>query len=206
MPLSTFARRVTVALIPLGIIGCTVAVLNIPSDARIGMMVRFVMFHGASTWVNMGTITLAGVLSAIGLAGRPGAAHWGVAFRWVALPHWALNTVLGFISARLLWGSVMLNEPRMAMTLGILGAGMIVLAVQLIVDDPRTPAALDVALAVALWALILTVPNATHPDSPVFSSGDPAFRYCFFGMVLAIAVIAGALVTLVARRKKAPTP
>ncbi|MEL7668712.1 MAG: hypothetical protein AAGU73_11030, partial [Actinomycetota bacterium] len=55
-------------------------------------------------------------------------------------------------------------------------------------------------LAGTLWYLVLVLPNLFHPDSPVFSSGDPAFINGFFGMVGTIAVVALVVVTLIARR------
>lgn len=206
MPLAKTTRTVLYAAIAIAVVGCAVSILSIPPDARLGTMVRFVMFHGASTWVNMGTFTLAGVLGIAYVLGSRGALRWAEAFRWFSLPLWVVNTVLGILSMQLLWGGILWDEPRLLMTFGILAAAIVILALQLIFDHPKVPAALDALLAGTLWYLVLVLPNLFHPDSPVFSSGDPAFIVGFFGMVGSIAVAALAIVILVARRRSVEQP
>lgn len=177
-----------------------VLVAVIPPDEKLGGMVRLVMFHGASTWVNMATFTLAGVLGIAFVAGARGAQHWGEAFRWISLPLWGINTVLGLLSMKLIWGGILWDEPRLWMTFGLLGAALFVLALQLVFDMPRLTAILDAALAGGLWALVLLLPNLFHPDSPVFSSGNWAFIGPFLGIVLAILGISMVIATLIVRR------
>jgi len=200
MPLAKTTRIMLYASIAIAGAGCAVSILSIPPDAKLGTMVRFVMFHGASTWVNMGTFTLAGLFGIALLLGIKGAQPWNEAFRWFSLPMWMANTVLGIMSMLLLWGGILWDEPRLLMTFGILAAAIVILALQLIFSRPKLSAALDALLAGTLWYLVLVLPNLFHPDSPVFSSGDPAFINGFFAMVGTIAIVALAIVTLVARR------
>jgi hypothetical protein len=200
LPLSRTVRTALFALIALAIVGCIIAILSIPPDARLEEMVRFVMFHGAATWVNMGTFTLAGLLGLAYVLGVRRTLSWNEAFRWFSLALWIVNTVLGILSMKLLWGGILWDEPRLLMTFGILAGSIVTLALQLIFDHPRIPAVLDALLAGALWFLVLVLPNLFHPDSPVFSSGDPAFIVGFFGMVGTIALAALAIVTLIAQR------
>ena len=148
MPLSKTARTVLIALIPLAALACAAAILSIPEDARLGAMVRFVMFHGASTWVNMGTFTLAGIFGLAYVFGARGALPWGQALRWFSLPLWVVNTILGILSMQLIWGGILWNEPRLLMTFGLLAAAVVILAIQLIFDHPKVPAVLDAALDV----------------------------------------------------------
>lgn len=190
------------ALILLAVVACILAVGAIPPDAKIGMWVRFTMFHGASTWVNIASFTLAGIFGGAFLAGASGLRAWDEAFRWLALPHWAINSVLGVISMKVLWGDVGLEEPKLAMTVVVLGASALILAVQFITDHPKLVAGLDALLAAGLWTAVLLVPNVTHPDSPVFNSPDPVYRYAFFGMVGSILVIVVALAVLAGARKR----
>ena len=200
MPLSKTFRSVLMALMVLAVLGCVVSILSIPPDAKLGTMVRFVMFHGAATWVNMGTFTLVGLLGLAYLFGARRALPWNEAFRWLSLALWVVNTILGILSMQLLWGGILWDEPRLLMTFGILAGSIVTLALQLIFDRPAIPAALDALLAGTLWYLVLVLPNLFHPDSPVFSSGDPAFIIGFFGMVGTIALAALSIVTLIARR------
>jgi len=200
VPLTKTARTVLLALIPLAAVACVASILSIPPDERLGTMVRFVMFHGASTWVNMGTFTLAGVLGLAFVFGVKGAGRWGQAFRWFSLPLWTLNTILGIMSMQLLWGGILWDEPRLLMSFGLLVGALVIFAIQLIFDQPKVPAVLDAVLAAALWFLVLVLPNLFHPDSPVFQSENVAYIYGFFGMVGSLAVAALAIVTLIARR------
>jgi len=206
VPLSKTARTVLVALIPIAIVACVISILSIPPDEKLGTMVRFVMFHGASTWVNMGTFTLAGVAGIAFAAGLSGLKPWGEALRWVSLPLWIINTILGILSMKLIWGGILWNEPRLLMTFGLLTASVVILAMQLIFDQPKITAVLDAALAASLWYLVLALPNLFHPDSPVFSSENAAYIYGFLGMVGSVAVIAIAAVTLIARRRRPSQP
>jgi len=91
VPLAKTTRSVLYAAITIAVAGCAVSILSIPPDARLGTMVRFVMFHGASTWVNMGTFTLAGVLGFGTLLGVTRLVPYGEAYSGPRQP----NTDLG---------------------------------------------------------------------------------------------------------------
>ncbi|MCX8007691.1 MAG: hypothetical protein N3B11_06215 [Coriobacteriia bacterium] len=184
-----------------GVVLAVAAVLLTPPDQKLGGMVRFVMYHGASTWVNMLTFTVAGVLGLATLAGRDGARAFGEAFRWVALPHWVVNTILGLISMKLIWGGILWNEPRLMMTFGILAGALLVLAAQFMLDSPKVPAALDAMLAAALWVLVLVLPNLFHPDSPVFNATNRIYVATFFGMVASVALVVMPVALAVASRR-----
>lgn len=206
MPLAKKTRTALLVAIPVLAAACAVLVFTIPPDERIGSMVRFVMFHGASTWVNMGTFTLAGLLGLAYLFGADRLGRWDEAFRWMALPHWSVNTVLGILSMKLLWGGVKWDEPRLWMSFGLLAGSLIIFGMQLIFDHPKVPAALDAVLAASLWILVVVLPNLFHPDSPVFSSGNWAYIGRFLGMVACIAAVAGIVATLIARRRHPDHP
>jgi hypothetical protein len=206
-PLAPKSRLVLLAALPVLALACAAFAFTIPPDAKLGAMVRFVMFHGASTWVNMLTFTLAGAAGvAFAATGRNVFGRWGEAFRWISLPLWTVNTVLGLLSMKLIWGGILWNEPRLMMTFGLLAAAVVILAVQLIFDHPTVPAVLDAALAAALWVMVLVLPNLFHPNSPVFSSGNWDYIGRFLGMVLTLAAIAVCVATLIARRRHVPHP
>jgi len=199
--LSRNARTLLLGLIVVAAAACAFFVSRIPPDETLGTMVRFVMYHGASTWVNMATFTLAGVLGLAFVAGLLKTPRWGEAFRWISLPLWGINTVLGILSMKLIWGGILWDEPRLKMTFGLLAAAFVVLAVQMIAHGlPKIPAALDAVLAGSLWFLVLVLPNLFHPDSPVFSSGNWDYIGNFFGVVGTLTVIAISISVLIAKR------
>lgn len=201
MALSKNARTLLVGLIVAAAGACAVFVSRIPPDETLGTMVRFVMYHGASTWVNMATFTLAGVLGLAFAAGLLRTPRWGEAFRWISLPLWGINTVLGILSMQLIWGGILWDEPRLHMTFGLLAAAFVVFAVQMIAHGfPTIPAVLDALLAGGLWFFVLVLPNLFHPDSPVMSSGNWDYIGSFLGIVGSLAVIALSSAVLIARR------
>ena len=202
MPLSKKTRTILIALIPIAAVASAIAVMSIPPDARLGSLVRLAMFHGASTWVNMGTFMLAGLAGIAFVGGMKWALPWGQSLRWVSLGLWVVNTVLGILSMQLNWGGILWNEPRLLMTFGILAGALIVVAMQFMFESPKIPALLDLVLAAALWYLVFVLPDLFHPDNPVFASENLAYRNGFFGMVGSIGVLVGSVVTLVARRTR----
>ena len=94
-----------------------VVVALVPSEAQLGDALRLVLFHGASTWVNLLTFSATALASlAFLITRRTGLATWASALRWVSLPLWILNTTLGFLSMKIVWGGVLWREPRLQMT------------------------------------------------------------------------------------------
>jgi hypothetical protein len=199
--LSKNARALLFGLIVAAVAACAHFVSRIPPDETLGTMVRFVMYHGASTWVNMATFTLAGILGLAFVAGVVRTPRWGEAFRWISLPLWGVNTALGILSMKLIWGGILWDEPRLMMTFGLMAAAFVVFAVQMIAHGlPKIPALLDAVLAGGLWFFVLVLPNLFHPDSPVMSSGDWDYIGNFLGVVGSIAVIALSIAVLIAKR------
>ncbi|PKQ20502.1 MAG: hypothetical protein CVT66_05030 [Actinobacteria bacterium HGW-Actinobacteria-6] len=199
-PISPRAKTVLMSGIGFAAVVAAAAILVTPPDEKLGTMVRFVMFHGASTWVNMATFTLAGVFGVAYLLGQGGARRWGESLRWASLPLWTINSILGLLSMQMIWGGILWTEPRLGMTFGVLGGAMVIFAVQMLFDAPKVTAALDALLAGTLWTLVLVLPNLFHPDSPIFQSGNWAYIGGFLGMVAGVGIATACIVTLVARR------
>ncbi|MBE0477310.1 MAG: hypothetical protein IBX62_09460 [Coriobacteriia bacterium] len=181
-------------------VAVAVLVATLPPVEQLGRLVRLVVFHGASTWVNLATFTFAGITAlAFLLSGGERLYAWASGLRWFSMPLWVLNTALGVLSARMAWGSVEWGEPRLRMTFWVLlGAGLVV-AADLAFSRPRVTAALDVGLAAALWFGIAVSPNVVHPDNPVLNS-DWYIKGPFFVMVAAIMAIALISSWLLSRR------
>ena len=199
-PVSSRTKTALMFGIVLAAIVATIAILVTPPDEKLGTMVRFVMFHGAATWVNMATFTLAGVFGIAYLLGLNGARSWGESMRWVSLPLWTINSILGLLSMQMIWGGILWTEPRLGMTFGVLGGAMVIFAAQMLFNAPKVTAVLDVLLAGTLWTLILVLPNLFHPDSPIFQSGNWAYIGGFLGMVAGVGLATACIATLVARR------
>lgn len=168
--------------------------LSMPPDVKLGKLLRFVTFHGASTWVNMMLFTLLGAVAVVYLVRRrEGVGRWESAVRYVALPLWMVNTGLGMVSSELSWGAVNWSEPRLRASFYILIAAAVVLVAQHLVDRLAVTAALDAVFVGAFWALLLSAPNLMHPDNPVLHSGWEV-KGPFIGMVACWAVAMGLIV------------
>jgi hypothetical protein len=172
----------------LGAIAVLLAVIGyftwtMPPVLQLGTLVRLVTFHGASIWVNMAAFTAAGLAGIAYLVTRRDAVYRvGAAFRYLAVPWWIVNTVLGMISSRLAWNSVNLAEPRLQATFWVMLAAGIVLAVDFGFNKRLFSAIADVVMAGILWTLILGARNFVHPDNPVLNSG-PEIQLPFFVIV-----------------------
>ncbi len=197
MALSSAARRALVVGMVLFAATAAILTLTMPPVLQLGRLVRLVIFHGASTWVNMGVFTLAGLAGASFLLTRREALYdWASGFRYLAVPWWIANTLLGILSSRMAWNSVDLSEPKLQVTFWVMLAAGVVLAVDFGLGRRFWTAAADVLMAVTLWALILGVRNVVHPENPVMSSGWD-IKLPFFGIVgslAAVGLLAAALI------------
>jgi CDP-diglyceride synthetase len=130
MTLTPVVRRIMLGAIVvlLGVAGWLT--WTMPPVLQLGTLVRLVIFHGASTWVNMAAFTLAGLVGLAYVATRRDPlSRIGSAFRYLAIPWWIINTGLGLLSSRLAWNSINLAEPRLQATFWIMLAAGLVLAV-----------------------------------------------------------------------------
>jgi hypothetical protein len=164
-----------------------VLVLRLPVVVGLGSRVKLPIFHGASTWVDIMLFALMGIAAVVYIVRRSDAVYaWEVGLRGVAMPLWAVNSVLGFIAAMNTWdftGSkqsplvVARQDPRLtAQLVLLLGVGIVLLLDWLVHEKRIHKAITDVAfVAVATYMLsdIFLDPakRALHPDSPVLNSG-----------------------------------
>lgn len=176
---------------------------TIPPVEGLGTKVRLPMFHGGSTWVNLGAFTLMG-LAGLGylLTNRRGFYRWSAGFRWIAAPMWVVNTALGVIAAMRTWdftGSksapimVIREDPRLMAQFILLVVIAAVLLFEHIVATDKWRALLDAGYAVLLWVVlgVMVFGNAAakalHPDSPVLNSGAD-IQTPFFAILAALSV------------------
>lgn len=173
-----------------GVVGFLLAALAlttfIPPVEGLGDKVRLPMFHGGSTWVNLGAFTLMGIAAfAYLVSGRRDLYRWSAAFRWVAAPMWLINTVLGVIAAVRTWdftGSksvplvVIREDPRLMAQFVLLVLIVAVLLFDHIAETDGWRALGDLAYAATLWILMFVMvfenaeARALHPDNPVLNS------------------------------------
>jgi hypothetical protein len=179
-----------------------VLVALIPSDTMLQWTLKPVLFHGASTWINLLTFTLAGLLAIVYLfSRRPGTYAYVAATRYVSFSLWILNTLLGMFSAYITWGSAFWSEPRLQLSFWILLVIAVAMAVDILMDKPVIHSALDIAIALGVWVFVVYTPKDIHPNSPVFAAGtDWSIKAIFAGLVLAWGVAMLVVIRLWAER------
>lgn len=184
------------------IAGAVLLTEMIPPVVGLGETVRLPIFHGASTWVNLGAFTLLGVVALVALVtGRRELDGWTTGIRSVSAAMWLVNTALGAFAAMETWDftgseegflAIAQQDPRLIVQAQLLLlAGALLVAVGL-VDGRRVKAAMDIAFVAVMWWLLgsaLTSPGARvlHPDNPVMNSG-PEIQLPFFAILAALSL------------------
>lgn len=182
-----------------------------PGDPSVGAFARFLYFHGALTWVNLATFTLAAIAAVFYLARRSvGAYRWASALRYVSLLLWIPNTWMGFESMRKMWGGIKWDEPRLAMSIWILLGAVLLFGIDFLFHNWRLTAVGDVLIAGALWYGVVTVmilaENDFHPDSPVLNSALDVQLFYFAMTLTSLAAVMAATWMLKDRLARLPLP
>ena len=190
------ADRWTWVALAAGVVATGVCIAATPFEVMLGHYLKLVLFHGASTWVNLATFTLAGVLAAAYLvSGRLGTYAYVAASRYVSFSLWIFNTVLGSAAAWLTWGPGFWSEPRLRVSFWILLAVAVAIALDVALDKPRLHAGVDIAIAGAVWLFVVATPKDIHPANPVLASGT-GIKVLFAAMVLSWGVVAACAIRL----------
>ncbi len=174
-----------------------------PTERTLGANLRLVVLHGAWVWAGKAAFALAGLAGLAGLLWgkrRAVLTGWSLALGRTGLAFWLTYLPMSLLVMQLNWGGLFFDEPRwrVPFTFGVvavlLQAGLAVLRI-----DWLTCAA-NLAFGAALWAALSGATNVLHPDSPIFG-GDSARIQWFFIVLLVLSLSAGAVFTLLARRK-----
>jgi hypothetical protein len=181
-----------------GLTVSVVAALLAPQDAQLGAWVRFVIWHGMFIVACIGGIFAMGAVAVTYLAtGRERLYDWARAMQVALLPLWALATLVGAVSARLVWNAWNLTERRMVMSLAYVVVAAIALVLALFQERRRVGAVGQVMSALAMvvglaWIEFGPVGQDIHPASAIASSPDMAFK------VAAVVMLLGSLCAVLA--------
>jgi hypothetical protein len=182
--------------------GCAVAVAMVPVDTMLKDLLRPVLFHGASTWVNLLTFTLAAILAVVYLVNRrPATYAYVAAIRYTSFSLWILNTLMGMYSAYITWGSSFWSEPRLQASFWIILLLAGAMAVDILVDRPVIHSAFDIVIGLGVWAFVFLTPRDIHPDSPVMASGW-GIKAIFAAIVITWGIAVFVVIRLWAKRLK----
>lgn len=210
-PFSPAVRLAILAGAAASFAGALMLTQVIPPVVGLGETVRLPIFHGASTWVNLGAFTLLGISAVAYLLLRaPRLYAWVAGFRFVGATMWIANMALGAVAAKLTWdftGSpanplvVMQADPRLMIQLQLVLLVSALLIAGWLVENDRWRAVMDVAFVAVMWfqlgsVLVSEEARVLHPDNPVMNSG-PEIQLPFFAILAALSLAILLLVVLV---------
>lgn len=157
-----------------------------PPEKTIGQVIKLVYLHGALSRAGMIGFWAAGVAGAVYLI-RPARAWsaWSRALLLSGWGYWTVHFLVSMPATRLTWGPwVAWGEPRVAMTLQLIAAGLIVIAVGWLLDHARFTAAANLLLAIAVFFLVERTGVLRHPLDPIGASPSTTLRLSY-GLLLA---------------------
>jgi hypothetical protein len=153
-----------------------------PAERTLGAGIRWVYVHVGLVWA--GTLAL-GIAASVGAAAtvtaRRDLERWVWAVWQAGLAAFALGVVFSMIAARINWGAVFLEEPRMAASLRFLACAAIIHVLAGWVARPRVTGALAVlTFGLLLWQ-VGSAPLVLHPRDPVRTATSSAIQWTFAG-------------------------
>lgn len=167
-----------------------------PSEQTLGSALKLVFMHAALMWVSFFMFSLGAILSLIYLiGGRKYIFFWGQASLGTAMILLFATGVLGTITAKITWGGIFWQEPRMAMLGKMLLVSVFVLILSRLISSTKILAVVQIVLVGAVWWLLLSTQKIIHPNSPIFSSRDISIKI----FPLAITVVLGIMALQIAR-------
>lgn len=161
-----------------------------PAEKTLGSYVGLVYTHGALTWVGLVIYASAGLLGFAHLvSGRNLFYLWSSATQRTAILIWGCNILLGILGMRLVWGGIIWSEPRLvgALLIFLLSVGVYLIAAS--VERAKVTSALNLSVAVALWASLMGLRKVFHPVNPIRGSLDPMIKISFGTIVLIFLLI-----------------
>lgn len=185
--------------IPLIVAGAVVAVVILallsPEEQTLGSMLRLVFVHAALMWVSFFMYTLAAVLSLLYLVGgKQSHFLWGESSVRTAMLILLVTGLLGLITAKITWGGIIWQEPRMAMLAKMLLASAFAFILSFVISK-KIIAVVNVLLGATIWWLLLGTQKIIHPNSPIFTSNSTAIKV----FSLLIAFVLGIMALQIAR-------
>lgn len=162
--------------------------LLMPAERTIGAIIKIVYLHGALSRAGMiGFLAAGAVGSAYLLSSRPAHDRWGRAFLLSGWGFWTAHFLVSMPATHLTWGPwVAWGEPRVTMTLQIMGAGLVVIAVNWLLRDARFAAAADLVLGIAVLWLAARSGVIRHPLDPISQSPSTLLRLVYLMLLVPV--------------------
>ncbi len=182
---------------PLSALCATLALIVLavmPAEKTIGQVIKIVYLHGALSRAGMVGLVAAGVAALIFfVTRRPAAGAWVEGLLISGWAFWTAHFIVSMPATRLTWGPwIAWGEPRVTMTLQVIGAGLVIMVVTRLIGSRWFTAAAALLLAVAVAFIAGQTGVIRHPLDPIGGSPSTTLRLVY--LLLLIPVIAAMLV------------
>lgn len=175
-----------------------------PVERTLGTNARLVYFHGAWVWAGKIAFAAAAASGLAGLvSGRLAWQRYSLALGRTGLVFWLTYLPLSLYVQQMNWGGIFWDEPRWRIPLMFGVVGVLLQVGLALVGNLRLASLANLLYGVALWWSLAAIQNVLHPDSPIAQSGALDIQV-FFGAILLLALIFGALITRLLYRATAP--
>jgi len=160
----------------------------IPAEKTLGQVIKIVYLHGALSRAGM----LGFILSAVaGLAylllRRLTLVRWSQALMWSGWVFWTAHFLVSMPATRLTWGPwIAWGEPRVSMTLQVIAAGLVVILVSWLVQNPYFTAAADFLFGGAFLFLAEQTGVLRHPLDPIGTSPSATLRMLYLALLVPV--------------------
>ena len=159
-----------------------------PAEKTLGQVIKIVYLHGALSRAGMLGFAAAGIAAGAYLVRpRPQIIRWAVALLVSGWSFWVAHFLVSMPATRLTWGPwIAWGEPRVAMTLQIAAAGLIVLGVSALLREPRFTAIAIALLALTIAVMAVRTGVLRHPLDPIGTSPSATLRFIYLLLLLPI--------------------
>lgn len=176
--------------LPLLIILCLliglILIIIAPDDRELGSMLKLIYLHGALTNTGLFLFTLAGLIGLVALF-RNIPLSFLYAFMKTAIVFWVIATIMGNIASQIVWGGLVLSEPRFQNSILIAILSISVYFISTAVESTRVKSLLGIGLAAAVWIFMSRAGRILHPVNP-FSASDYSIQLFYSAITLTFTV------------------
>ncbi len=160
----------------------------LPPEKIIGQVIKIVYLHGALSRAGMIGFWAAALTGALFLM-RPRVAllRWSQGLLLSGWAYWTAHFLVSMPATRLTWGPwIAWGEPRVTMTLQIMAAGLIVIAVNHLIGHARFTAVANLLLGIAVLFLVIQTGVLRHPLDPIGTSPSAMLRLIYLLLLLPV--------------------
>jgi hypothetical protein len=162
-----------------------------PPEAKLGNKVRLVYFHASIAENSIIFFVLGGMLAAGYLLNRKENSFLrAISLFLVGFYLWVIQTIIGAINMKVIWGNFFWTEPKARMGLILLVFSLFIyLMVELEKFSKILISVLLISMAILAIVALLFTSNVFHPKNAIFGSNVFAYKVIFVMLVLAWLVI-----------------